>query len=214
MRCRLLGSVVLASVPAVALAAHPYVRNPTITWGDDRPFVMHLPPDSKLDPAGRPLIILLPGYKTSATMQEAYLQLRVKTDRERIVFAALEGSHDQFNGQFWNGGACCQIFSSSTDWWVDDVGYVDRVMTAIINEVAQNLNAAGVPYSIDLNRIFIIGHSSGSFMAHRYACSSTGGPDGASRVAAIVGLSGSLNLFSPESGDEARPGFITFGPVH
>jgi polyhydroxybutyrate depolymerase len=72
--------------------------------------------------------------------------------------------------RFWNAtDACCDWYYSG----VDDVGYID----AIIDGVSAR-------HAVDPARVFLVGHSNGACMSHRYAC------ERANRVAAIVTLAG------------------------
>jgi polyhydroxybutyrate depolymerase len=72
--------------------------------------------------------------------------------------------------RFWNAtDACCNFYGSG----VDDVAYLD----AVLDDVAGR-------YRVDPARVYLVGHSNGGFLAHRYACDRPG------RVAAIVTLAG------------------------
>ncbi len=66
---------------------------------------------------------------------------------------------------------CCDFDHTG----VDDVAYID----AIISDMS-------IHYNVDPQRIFLVGHSNGGFMSHRFAC------DRASRIAAIVSLAGAV----------------------
>ena len=99
---------------------------------------------------------------TSASHAEA--------DTAGFLLATPNGTRDRLGNRFWNAtDACCDWFRTG----VDDVAYLD----AVIDEIA-----AGHP--VDPARVFLVGHSNGAFMSHRYAC------DRSSRVAAIVTLAG------------------------
>jgi len=79
--------------------------------------------------------------------------------------ARLEGK------RFWNAtDACCNLDRKEG---IDDVAYVSQ----IIDDVTAR-------YNVDPKRIYLVGHSNGAFMSHRFAC------EMGSRVAAIVTLAG------------------------
>jgi polyhydroxybutyrate depolymerase len=117
-----------------------------------------------------PLVVLLHGYTASGASQASYFGLIAEADKEGFLLAYPDGTRDPMGNRFWNAtDACCDFFHSG----VDDVAYLD----AMIDEIAAR-------YPVDPARVFLVGHSNGAFMAHRYAC------DRAARVAAIVTLAG------------------------
>jgi polyhydroxybutyrate depolymerase len=117
-----------------------------------------------------PLVVLLHGYTASGATQAGYFGLIAEADKEGFLLAYPDGTRDPLGNRFWNAtDACCDFFHSG----VDDVAYLD----AMIDEIAAR-------YPVDPARVFLVGHSNGAFMAHRYAC------DRATRVAAIVTLAG------------------------
>ena len=117
-----------------------------------------------------PLVVLLHGYTSNGATQAAYFGLTAEADKGGFLLAYPDGTRDMLGNRFWNAtDACCDFFHTG----VDDVAYLD----AVIDEIAAK-------YPVDPARVFVVGHSNGAFMAHRYAC------DRASRVAAIVTLAG------------------------
>ena len=153
-----------AAGPAVAGAA-PAAPSPTA----NRPYGVKVP--SGYD--GRtaiPLVVLLHGYTSSGAAQAAYFGLSDEADKARFLLATPDGRRDLLGNRFWNAtDACCDFFHTG----VDDVAYID----AVISEIKAK-------YPVDPARIFLVGHSNGAFMAHRFAC------DRAGEVAAIVTLAG------------------------
>jgi len=151
-----------SAVPSVAGAA---AGSPTA----NRPYGLEVPPGYD----GRqpiPLVVLLHGYTSNGATQAAYFGLTAEADKEGFLLATPNGTRDRLGNRFWNAtDACCDFFHTG----VDDVAYLD----AMIDEIAAK-------YPVDPARLFVVGHSNGAFMAHRYAC------DRASRVAAIVTLAG------------------------
>jgi polyhydroxybutyrate depolymerase len=117
-----------------------------------------------------PLVILLHGYGASGLVQDLYFGLGELVDRFGFLYAYPDGTLDSSGKRFWNAtDACCDFGNSG----IDDVAYVD----AVISDMSTR-------YNVDRRRIFLVGHSNGGFMSHRFAC------DRASRVAAIVSLAG------------------------
>ena len=137
------------------------------------------------DPA--PLVILLHGYGSSGAGQDGYMQFSALADAYGYLFIAPDGNQEAGgrNNRFWNASeACCNFFNSPED----DAAYIME----IINQIKER-------YSIDNDRVYLVGHSNGGFMsynlAQRYSDS----------IAAIASLAGA------ESG-EVRPAPGT--PVH
>ena len=162
---RWLASVfVILALVAGALVA-PSAASPTA----NRPYGLNVP--AGYDGAQPvPLVVLLHGYTSNGATQAAYFGLDDEADRAGFLLAYPDGTRDRLGNRFWNAtDACCDWFGSG----VDDVAYLD----AVIDEIAAR-------YPVDPARVFLVGHSNGAFMAHRYAC------DRSARVAAIVTLAG------------------------
>jgi len=133
------------------------------------PVVVQIP--SNYDPAApAPLLLLLHGYSFTASYMESYFNFSPLAEQYGYILTYPDGNTDSLGFQFWNAtSACCDNNNSG----VDDVGYLTTLLDLIESE-----------YSIDPQRIHIVGHSNGGFMAHRMACE-----DG-NRFASIVSLSG------------------------
>ena len=157
-------SVILAMVGG-ALVLPSSAASPTA----DRPYGLKVPAGYD---GGHPvpLVVLLHGYTSNGATQAHYFGLMAEADKAGFLLAYPDGTRDRLGNRFWNAtDACCDFFRSG----VDDVAYID----AVIDEIAAR-------YPVDPARIFVVGHSNGAFMAHRYAC------DRSNRVAAIVALAG------------------------
>lgn len=158
--------VLAAGVLALpSTAATPRAAGPTA----DRPYGLKIPAgyDGK-HPV--PLVLLLHGYTSNGATQANYFGLVAEADKAGFLLAYPDGTRDRLGNRFWNAtDACCDFFHSG----VDDVAYLD----AVIADVSAR-------YPVDPARVYVVGHSNGAFMAHRYAC------DRAGRVAAIVTLAG------------------------
>jgi polyhydroxybutyrate depolymerase len=117
-----------------------------------------------------PLVILLHGFGASGALQEDYFHLSALAESRTFLYAYPDGLQDPLGLRYWNAMEwCCDFFKSG----VDDVGYI----RAVIADMSKK-------YNVDKQRIFIIGHSNGGFMAHRMAC------ELADTVAGIVSLAG------------------------
>ena len=160
----------LASVVVIlALAGGALVLPSSASPTDNRPYGLKVPAgyDAR-HPA--PLVVLLHGYTADGAKQAAYFRFTEEADKAGFLLATPNGTRDLMGNRFWNAtDACCDFFRSG----VDDVAYIDTV----IDEISAR-------YAVDPARVFVVGHSNGAFMAHRYAC------DRSSRVAAIVTLAG------------------------
>ena len=117
-----------------------------------------------------PLLILLHGYSANGFLQDAYFGLTATSDEKGFLYVHPDGLKDKKGNQFWNATDGCCNFDDNP---VDDVAYLNRI-----------IDETEAAYNVDKKRIFVVGHSNGGFMAHRFAC------DAASRVAAIVSLAG------------------------
>lgn len=134
-----------------------------------RPYDAKLPSDYS-DKKNWPLIVLLHGYGANAGAQDLYFGLSHEQTRLGYLLALPEGTLDSMNKQFWNATDVCCDFDHKN---IDDVAYID----AIIDDMSAQ-------YHVDRHRVFLVGHSNGGFMSHRYAC------DRAERLAAFVSLAG------------------------
>ncbi len=141
------------------------------TLVNDRPYGFKVPSD--YDAAKpTPLVILLHAYGATGATQDSYFKLGNLADAKTFLFAYPDGTLDSQQKRFWNADdACCDFFNTG----IDDVAYA----RAILDDVSSR-------YNVDPKRIFIVGHSSGGFMAHRLACELS------SRVAGIVSLAGAV----------------------
>jgi polyhydroxybutyrate depolymerase len=162
---RWLASIVVTLAMVSGALAVPSSAGPTT----NRPYGLKVPAGYD---GGHPvpLVVLLHGYTSNGDTQARYFGLPARADKAGFLLATPNGTHDLMGNRFWNAtDACCDFFRSG----VDDVAYID----AVIDEIAAS-------HPVDPARVFVVGHSNGAFMAHRYACDRSG------RVAAIVTLAG------------------------
>ncbi len=139
------------------------------TFGGDRPVEL-LVPDRYDHGEPTPLLLMLHGYGVSGEQEESYLGLAPTANARGMLYAYPDGLSTALGLHFWNAtDACCDL----TDQGPDDAGY----LIGLVDEIS-------AIYNVDPNRVYLLGHSAGSFMVHRLAC------DYADRIAAIVTLGG------------------------
>ena len=134
-----------------------------------------------------PLIVLLHGYTSSGANQDSYMQFSALADAYGFLFVAPDGLQENSDdrNRYWNASdACCNFFGGLDD----DGAYLMR----IIDQVKER-------YSVDPDRVYLIGHSNGGFMSYHMAYRY---PDTIAAIASLAGAEASQARPSPE------------GPVH
>lgn len=140
--------------------------------GGDRPVTPYVP--ESYDPARpTPLIVMLHGYGANGAAQELVIfKLKALAEEKSFVYIYPDGTISPDGKRFWNAtDACCDFTNSG----VDDVAYI----AGLIEEAKQR-------YNIDDKRVYVMGHSNGGFMSHRFGC------DHAELVAGIASLAGEV----------------------
>jgi len=136
---------------------------------DKRPFALHVP-TSYHQGTAVPLVVILHGYTSDGARQESYFKLTAQSDARGFLYAMPDGQRNQQGQRYWNGtDACCDFGNSG----VDDSTYLSHLISTVERS-----------YSVD--RVFLIGHSNGAFMAIRMACEHAG------QLTGIVGLNGAM----------------------
>lgn len=169
--------VLAACAPAAPPASQPPTApaSPTATGTttvplDDRPFQLYVPAELAPRPA---LVLVLHGYTATGPSALDFFGLGPLADERGFLLAAPEGTKSSSGDSFWNASSACCNFEGS---WVDDSAYLSRVVATVL---ATN--------PVDPGQVFIVGHSNGGFMAHRFAC------EHAEQVAAIASLAGAMD---------------------
>lgn len=157
-------SVIASAVPTTTASAAPMSAEDLIRT---RPYRLESPDG---DGGAMPLVVLLHGYGSSGDGHESYFNLAKLAKAHGVMLAIPNGTRDHKGLLYWNASEACCDFDKAP---VDDVAYID----AILDDVAKKK-------PLDATRVYIVGHSNGAFMAHRYAC------ERSTRVAAIVALAG------------------------
>lgn len=154
-----------------------------------------------------PLVVLLHGFRGTAQAEDYYLTLRFRTSNRGFILVTPEGTvtpdgtrgapgkdgkQDDFSGaQFWNAtDYCCDLAKTG----VNDVEYLSKLIDAVEKT-----------YHVDSDRIYLIGHSNGGFMANRLAC------EIGDRLAGIASLAGGS---FKRPGDCRKPTPVPYLQIH
>lgn len=113
----------------------------------------------------RPLFVVLHGAGQNAEEMTTYGGWAVAARDHNAVAAFAQGIGDTFNA-----GTCC---GTSAARGVDDVGYLDRLITTVAAKVGA-----------DPSKVYMVGFSNGAMMTYRYLC------EGATRLLGAVSLAG------------------------
>ena len=161
--------LVVSAVFLAILAGMSPGNAAVVSFGGARPFNLFVPSTYNSSfPA--PLIIALHGYAQTGDKFEKYLNLTPVAEARGILYVHPNGTADKRGTRFWNATPeCCDIHTPK----VND----DKYLMSIIDAVSKS-------YSVDPDRIYIIGHSNGGFMANTMACKH------ADRIAAVVSMAG------------------------
>jgi polyhydroxybutyrate depolymerase len=174
-----------ATTPIAALPTRtpmPTTTPPAAPSGG-RPYDVFVP-TSYRESAPMPLVILLHGYSVSGAEMESMWQLQPMAEERGFLYVHPDGTKDANGERFWNAtDGCC----NSGMLPVDDSAYLETV----IEEVEAK-------YSVDPQRIYVLGASNGGFMSYRMAC------DHADKIAAIVSVGGAMYLDATEC-EPSRP---------
>lgn len=130
-----------------------------------------LPTD--LDPSEPlPLILLLHSFAYSGEIEEAYLRFADQVDEQRFILCLPDGRRNITGQRYWNATpACCDIYNQNPD----DSSYLIDLLDLLQKT-----------YAIDDDRLHIVGHSNGGFMAHRMICEHDGMFAGIATLAAAT----------------------------
>ncbi len=153
---------------ATACGAHQYDGPPTPAQIlKQRPYHLFVPSHySGATPA--PLILGLHGYGSSSAEFEDWWKLTAACEAHGVLYTSLDGQPDRDGNQRWNA-----VPNSTL------APYDDLYLSSVIDDISAK-------YSVDKARVFVVGHSTGAFMAHRAAC------DLSPRLAAILSYAGQV----------------------
>jgi polyhydroxybutyrate depolymerase len=135
-------------------------------------------PDNYRSKEKWPLVMLLHGSSATGMLQNIFFRLSSHVDSRGFMLLIPEGTKDKDGSQFWNATeACCDTYHTG----VDDEKY-------LLDLIAQ----VKAKYAVDGQRVYIMGHSNGGFMAYRMACHAS------STFAAIASLAGATYVNESE----------------
>jgi polyhydroxybutyrate depolymerase len=120
--------------------------------------------------APAPLLVVLHGYSGNPDQNDAYLGATAQAATRGLYVLLPEGTKEPSGKRFWDATAACCNFTGTP---VDDVEYLADLIEQAVAE-----------RPIDPDRVYVLGHSNGGFMAYRLAC------DRADLVTAIASLAG------------------------
>ncbi len=137
----------------LALAACSTTPRPKTFGGPDRPVDLQVPTGFS-DGKHYPLIVVLHGYSVNGFIQEAYFGAKQKVEDGTAFVLAPDGLVDSMGHQYWNADPACCDFDHANP---DDDGYLAGLI--------EQIKAA---WPID--RVLLMGHSNGGYMAYRLSC--------------------------------------------
>ncbi len=132
-----------------------------------RSYCVHVPAAPR---AGLPVVLLLHGYTSNGENQARYFDLDSAVERRGFILVKPNGTKDPGGRRYWNAG---RHLSPKAP---DDLAYLTAVLTDVVTA-----------FGADGNRIFVVGHSNGAFMANRLAC------ERSEQIAAVVSLAGAVD---------------------
>ena len=107
-----------------------------------------------------PLILLLHSFAYSGEIEEAYLRFGEQVEEQRFILCLPDGRRNIIGQRYWDATpACCDIYNQNPD----DSSYLIDLLDLLQKT-----------YAIDGDRLHIVGHSNGGFMAHRMICEHDG----------------------------------------
>ncbi|MGM9486632.1 extracellular catalytic domain type 1 short-chain-length polyhydroxyalkanoate depolymerase [Ideonella sp. YS5] len=168
--------------PAGAATASPAGgRQSLVVQGQQRHYVVRLPPGARAPGERLPLVLVLHGGGGDAAIAEKTTGFTAKGQREGFIVVYPEGSGRLANHLLtWNAGHCCGL---AMQRGVDDVGFIRALIDKLVAD-----------YPVDERRLYATGMSNGGMMAHRL------GRELGDRLAAIAPVVATL------FGDEKKPG--------
>jgi polyhydroxybutyrate depolymerase len=174
--------VLMMAWPAAGVAGSPTAggRQSLLVQGQQRSYVVRVPPGSRAAGERLPLVLVLHGGGGDAAIAEKTTGFTAKAQREGFIVVYPEGSGRLANHLLtWNAGHCC---GQAMLRGVDDVGFVRALVDRLVAD-----------YPVDERRIYATGMSNGGMMAHRL------GRELGDRLAAIAPVVATL------FGDERKP---------
>lgn len=147
-----------------------------LTFGtEERPAQLKVPP-TLTDGKQYPLLVVLHGRTANGFVQIAVFGVGGLPDSDEAFLIAPDGLVDNTGATYWNADPACCDFEHHNP---DDVGYIGSIIDDVL--------ASGWP--IDGDKVFLLGHSNGAYMAYRMACERA---DVVASIGALAGLGASV----------------------
>ncbi|MEZ5409740.1 MAG: PHB depolymerase family esterase [Acidimicrobiales bacterium] len=109
-----------------------------------------------VDGSTAPLLLVLHGYAFGPHDVDRLFGAVEQASARRLFVLLPTGSTDLEGRKFWNASPACCNYS---DLPVDDVSYLRGLLDEVV-----------ATWPVDRDRIYVLGHSNGGFMAYRLAC--------------------------------------------
>ena len=120
--------------------------------GLTREYLIYIPVNYN-EESQAPLMFNFHGYGDNAENYMEYADMRPMADEDGFLLVYPQGSLDNDGAPFWN------VEGPSTTKTVDDIGFVEAMMDAMIEN-----------YAVDESRIYACGFSNGGFITFDLAC--------------------------------------------
>lgn len=128
-----------------------------------------------------PLVVLLHGYSLSGALQDIHFGMSDRRHERGFILVLPDGTLNALGQRFWNAtDYCCDNYGDS----VDDVTY----FTTLLDEAEER-------FSVDTDRVYLVGYSNGAFMNSTLSC------EIGARIAAMVNVAGSTHLRAEDCTD-------------
>ncbi|CAA0079551.1 Uncharacterised protein [Halioglobus japonicus] len=158
--------------------------NPPLTIGGERPAMVQIP--SNYDNNTRyPLVMVLHGRGVDGYIQAAYMGLLPRVDSHQFILLYPDGLTIEGQKQWRFAPACCDTQQEEEEDTADITDASDTSDVSDVGYLSGLIEEAAATYSIDVERIGLIGHSSGGFMSLTMAC------EASHLVTSLVNLAGS-----------------------
>lgn len=119
-----------------------------------------------------PLVVVLHGRESFATADATYLGATHRVDERQFILVTPDGTEDNEGRLAWNAGASDSEFEPATP---DDIGYVHGLIEEALNT-----------FTVDADRIYLLGSSNGGHLALDIICTDP------TNIAAVLSQAGAL----------------------
>jgi polyhydroxybutyrate depolymerase len=155
----------------------------TIAVDARKPAIVNLPIDLA-EKSKWPLVISIHGFLSNPKIQGKIFPADKFVDKKGFILITPFGLRNAVGIRYWNASdKCCDLFNQNPD----DITYLKKL-----------INKAKEEFPIDAEKIFLVGHSNGGFLAYRFAC------EAAEYISGIVSIAG-VNSFGEINCKPSRP---------